>query len=184
MSKQASSRSHKNCLEGFWRHCEVAEVLFALGADPHTNHHISEAIRPRSEASPRETAAVLRCVEPNRSRRYERRRWLSLSLHSRRLIARNWSVFLSLRTESWRLGALYDHHGSLNSPACSCVSITLPFHRKRLSVSFIEVLVSSCNRAANFHGDTLPSTLSCARIFPVQLMLALGPLLTKARSNT
>ena len=33
----------------FWRHCEVAEVLFALGADPDTNHHIREAIREASE---------------------------------------------------------------------------------------------------------------------------------------
>lgn len=34
---------------GFWRHCKVVEVLFALGSDPHTNHHIRGAIRAASE---------------------------------------------------------------------------------------------------------------------------------------
>ena len=35
--------------EGFWRHCQVAEVLFrAMGTDPHTNHHIRSAIREAS----------------------------------------------------------------------------------------------------------------------------------------
>jgi hypothetical protein len=34
--------------KGFWRHCEVAEMLFLMGTDPHTNHHIRSAIREAS----------------------------------------------------------------------------------------------------------------------------------------
>jgi len=35
--------------EGFWRHCEVAALIFReLGKDPHTNHHIRAAIREAS----------------------------------------------------------------------------------------------------------------------------------------
>ena len=35
--------------KGFWRHCEVAEMLFRMGVDPHTTHHIREAIREASK---------------------------------------------------------------------------------------------------------------------------------------
>jgi hypothetical protein len=35
--------------QGFWRHCEVAEVLLRMGIDPHTTHHIREAIREASK---------------------------------------------------------------------------------------------------------------------------------------
>ena len=34
--------------EGFWRHCEVIEMLFKMGVDPHTRHHINSAIRQAS----------------------------------------------------------------------------------------------------------------------------------------
>src|SRR5438094_6279176 len=30
--------------QGFWCHCEVAEVVFEMGTDPHTNKHIRNAI--------------------------------------------------------------------------------------------------------------------------------------------